>query len=101
MYVYCIGIKNIYNYRKTTIQKFVLTKNLWIMGQTESTLLQSYKDLTRAYQNLQFNYDAIEDELFATYQDLDSAQLQLARKQHQAKRLRVSNSSLNLRVETI
>ena len=71
------------------------------MGQTESTLLQSYKDLTRAYQNLQFNYDAIEDELFATYQDLDSAQLQLARKQHQAKRLRVSNSSLKLRVETI
>ena len=71
------------------------------MGQTESSLHRSYADLTRAYQSLQFSYDAIEDELFTVYQDLDNAQLKLARKQHQAKRLRVSYSLCDLQVETI
>lgn len=71
------------------------------MGQTESSLHKSYAELTKAYQSLQFSYDAIEDELFTTYQDLDNAHLELARKQHQAKRLRVSNSSYNSQVETI
>lgn len=63
------------------------------MGQSQSSLHSSFVELSKAYQTLQFNYDAMEDELFATYQDLDDAHLQLARKQHQAKRLRVSNSS--------
>ena len=99
--VHCIGILSSYVHHRTTIQKFVLTKNLWIMGQTESSLHRSYADLTRAYQSLQFSYDAIEDELFTVYQDLDNAQLKLARKQHQAKRLRVSNSLCDLQVETI
>lgn len=71
------------------------------MGQGQSSLIQSYGALTKAYQQLQFDYDAVEDELFCTYQSLDRARLELERKQYQAKKLRVSHLSLNSFVETI
>ena len=50
------------------------------MGQEASVPAQGYKNLVRAYQDLQLDYDTVADELDELYADYDNARASLMKK---------------------
>lgn len=59
------------------------------MGQEASVPVQSYKKLIREYQNLQFDYDNVADELDELYADYDAARVALMNKHRSMSELGV------------